>query len=356
MSLVGWLTNMKWDTYSKDFKHKATENFFTEAEINEYLDYGKKLFDKRLPIIYDQEHFSLLVGYKLSYILKVANSPQKFYRTFSIPKKSGGKRVISEPLPSLKEIQYWILIEILYKCRVSGYAKAYVPRKSILDNARFHVNKLSILKLDIDNFFPSLRWKKVYQLFRSLGYSKSVAMILSRVCCLNNSLPQGAPTSPALSNLLMASVDRRIIGFVKKYNIAYTRYADDLTFSGEFEPGMVIKFVKSVLSDVDLKLNENKTRYCLKNQRQEVTGITVNQKMQASKGVRKSLRQSVYYIKKFGLASHLEKTENQRVNSIRHLLGLANFILFVNPDDQETQEYKNYLKQFIEINTDLPGN
>jgi len=341
---------MKWTTYSKDFKRIANENFYAEDEITQYLDYAKILFDKKLPIIFDQAHFSLLVGYKLSYILRVTNSPQNFYRTFAIPKKAGGKRIISEPLPSLKEIQHWMLKEILYKCHVTGYAKAYLPNKSIVDNARFHVNKTGVLTIDIENFFPSLRLKKVYGFFNNLGYSKSVSMVLSRLCCLNDSLPQGAPTSPALSNLLMAPIDKRIIGFVKKYNISYTRYADDLTFSGDFEPGMVIKFVKSVLSDYNLKLNENKTKYCLKNQRQEVTGITVNQKMQACKEVRKSLRQSVYYIKKYGLVSHLEKTKDQRANSIRHLLGLSNFILFVNPEDKEVVGYRNYLIQFLDIN------
>ncbi len=349
MSLVGYQFTMKWITYRQEFEKKATENSFTQDEIASYLEYGKILFDKKLPIIYDQRHLSLLVGYREEFIRKATNSPSKFYRTFKISKKSGGERFIAEPLPSLKEIQRWILDEILYKCLVSGYAKAYIPKRSIINNAQYHINKVGVLTLDIDNFFPSLRWKKVYNFFFNLGYSESVAMSLSRLCCLNDALPQGAPTSPALSNLLMRTFDKRIVGFVKKREINYTRYADDMAFSGDFEPGMVIKFVKSILSDMDLKINEKKTRFRHQNQRQEVTGITVNRKMQVSKEIRKNLRQSIYYIQKFGIGSHLEKTNDQRANSIRHLLGIANFVLFINPEDEEAQNYKKYLIECLII-------
>jgi RNA-directed DNA polymerase len=215
---------------------------------------------------------------------------------------------------------------------VSKYAKAYVREKSIKKNAWFHVNRKHILTIDIQEFFGSLKYQKVYIFFHHLGYSKSVSSMLSNLCTLYQSLPQGAPTSPALSNMLMINVDKRISGFVIRKKIRYTRYADDMTFSGDFKPGMVIKFVRQVLNDEGLKINDKKTRVRGKNQRQEVTGIVVNEKMQAPKNLRKRLRQAVYYIEKYGLPSHLEKTNNQRANHIRHLLGIANFILDINPN------------------------
>jgi RNA-directed DNA polymerase len=337
---------MNWIAYSTEFSKKAQANGYTQDDIDFYLSYGKNLFDKKLPIIYDQQHLSLLVGYQEEFLLKISNSSRKFYRTFKIPKKAGGKRIISEPLPSLKEIQRWILEEILNKCRVSSYAKAYKRHQSIKDNAKFHINQSAVLTLDIKDFFPSLKVADVFNIFHNLGYSSSVSMMLSHLCCLNDSLPQGAPTSPALSNIIMNKVDKRIAGFVRKHDLHYTRYADDMTFSGNFIPGTIINFVKLVLSDMNLTINEKKTRSRKPNQRQEITGITVNSKMQVSRELRRQLRQSIYFIKKYGFASHLEKTKNQKANSLKHLMGIANFILFVNPADAETANYKNYLSEY----------
>jgi RNA-directed DNA polymerase len=178
-----------------------------------------------------------------------------------------------------------------------------------------------------------------------LGYSVPVATMLSNLCCLSESLPQGAPTSPALSNLLMQQTDKRISGFIKKKKIRYTRYADDLTFSGDFEPGMIIKFVKSVMNDINLRLNEKKIRVRRPGQRQEVTGVIVNEKMQAPKELRRKLRQAVYYIEKYGLASHLDKTENLRANHVYHWLGIANFILFLNPKDEDALRCRELLRK-----------
>ena len=123
----------------------------------------------------------------------------------------------------------------------------------------------------------------MYAFFARLGYTIPVATMLENLCCLGGTLPQGAPTSPSLSNLLMRGVDKRIAGFIKQKGIFYTRYADDMTFSGDFEPGMVIKFVRSVLHDVGLQINEKKLRVRRPSQRQEVTGVVVNEKIQVVK-------------------------------------------------------------------------
>lgn len=339
---------MKWEKYNDLFTKKAITSGFTHDEICDFLNYAKILFDKKIPIIYDQRHLSLLVGYNEEYLYKVTNSQKSFYRTFKIQKRSGGVRKISEPLPSLKEIQRWILDEILSKCRVSAYAKAYRPNKSVKDNAIFHLNQSIILTLDIRDFFSSLKWKSVFKLFCDIGYSIPVSMMLSKICCLNDSLPQGAPTSPTISNILMNNVDKRISAFTKSKNIHYTRYADDMTFSGDFIPGMVIKFVSNVLKDHNLDINKKKIRVRKKNQRQEVTGIIVNnEEMRVIKEKRKKIRQSLYYIQKYGLSSHLQKIHNNRANYIRHLLGIINFMLFINPKDDEVKNYKRILMEFL---------
>jgi RNA-directed DNA polymerase len=338
---------MEWGSYQEKFRDKALNSGYTEEEIDKCLIYANKLYNNRIPIIFDQVHLSLLVGYSEGYLRRASNSPNSFYRCFKIAKKSGGEREIAEPLPSLKEIQYWILTEILYKCRVSRYAKAYIPKRSIKDNAKYHINQKIVLSIDIVDFFGSLSYTKVYQFFRNLGYARPVSTILSNLCCRKGSLPQGAPTSPALSNLLMDRVDKRIIGFTKKNKIRYTRYADDMTFSGNFDPGMVIKFVRSTLEDENLKVNEGKIRVRQQHQRQEVTGIVVNKKLQAPKELRNKLRQAVYYIEKYGLSSHLDRTKNLKANHILHLMGIANFIIFINQSDNEAIQYITILKKYL---------
>jgi RNA-directed DNA polymerase len=336
-----------WNSYRKRFKETALANGYTQEAISKYLKYAKHLHQQKLPIIYDQEHLSLLVGYKVQYLRNISNAQHFFYRAFQIPKKSGGKRTIEEPLPSLKEIQRWILDNILSKVTVSKYAKAFHKKRSIRSNAAYHQNKNCVLRIDVTDFFGSIKYEKVYKTFIALGYTEAVSTMLANLCTKDNKLPQGAPTSPALSNIIFLLADKRISAFAWKKGIHYTRYADDMTFSGDFEPGMVIKFVKSVLKDNDLQVNDKKTRVQKRHQRQIVTGITVNQKMKAPREMRRSLRQSVYYIEKYGLPSHLAKTENSRANHIRHLVGIANFILFIDPNDQEAKRYYELLLEYL---------
>ncbi|MDR3598569.1 retron St85 family RNA-directed DNA polymerase [Clostridium sp.] len=339
---------MKWETYKKNFSKLAKENNFTNDYINESLIYAKNLFDKNVPIIYDQIHLSRLLGFSEEYLYKVSNASAKFYRYFEIPKKNGKTRKIAEPLPNLKEIQRWILEEILYKFKVSDYSKAYVKERSIRDNARFHRGQKMVLSMDITDYFNNIKFEKVYGFFLEIGYKEDVSVMLANLCCLKRSLPQGASTSPALSNLITVKLDNRIAGFTKKNNIRYTRYADDMTFSGEFECGKIIRFVKRVLLDQGLSLNDNKTRVRYYYEKQEVTGIIVNEKLQAPISLRKKLRQDMYYIEKYGLNSHLAKIQNTKANYIKHLLGIANFILFINPKDKDTKEYIEKLHLLLE--------
>jgi RNA-directed DNA polymerase len=333
--------------YKIKFTKQARRSGYSENEICDFLEYAENLLSKGLPIIFDHNHFAGLVGYHPQYLYGASNSPKKYYRVFHIDKKNGEKRRISEPLPSLKEIQQWIMKAILYKCNFSDYAKAFIRKSSIRKNAKFHKKQNKVLSIDIRNFFESISSYKVYVFFNRLGYSTQVSGLITNLCCLDDSLPQGAPTSPALSNLIFLRADARIAGFTRKYGIRYTRYADDLSFSGEFNVGMVIKFVESVLEDEGLKINSKKTRLMHRHQRQEVTGVIVNNKMQAPREIRRKLRQEVYYIEKYGLPSHLDKTKNYRANYIKHLLGIANYITFINPKDTEAGEYINILHGYL---------
>lgn len=337
---------MDWVKYKKAFRQEARRNGRDEAYIERCLTYAKSLQDKSLPVIYDQEHLASLVGYAPVYLCGASNAQGHFYRKFKVPKRAGGFRKISEPLPSLKEIQRWILENILYRCNFHKFAKAFIPGRSIRENARFHRNQQMVLSLDIHDFFSSIPASRVYGFFWRLGYCKPVATMLTQLCTLDNRLPQGAPTSPALSNLIVLRLDRRVSGFALKQKIRYTRYADDLTFSGHFKAGSVIRFVEDVLKDEGLRLNTEKTRLMERHRRQEVTGIVVNRKMQAPRLLRRKLRQHVYYIEKYGVDSHMEWTENNRANYVRHLCGIASFVFFVNPQDRDAKHAIQVLDKF----------
>ena len=160
--------------YIKNFNNAAILQGLEEEQIKQMTGYALRLLESNLPVIFDQEHFSLLVGYDYQYILALSNSIENHYKHFEIPKKNGGNRSIEEPYPSLKEIQTWILRNILTpasKSFVSPVAKAFMPGKSLRDNARFHKNKKRVIALDIHDFFGSIHYGAVFGVFEKMGYS-----------------------------------------------------------------------------------------------------------------------------------------------------------------------------------------
>lgn len=348
--LIQELTHMEFTEYSILFKIEAQKKNFTSLEIEKCLEYAKGLYAKSLPVIYDTQHLSLLVGYNKKYIKRAVQYTSYFYRYFKIEKKNGSKRQIAEPLPSLKEIQHWILHKILYKIEVHKYSKAYIKGKSIKDNVKFHKGKKIVLTLDICDFFKSLTIDKTSQCFKKMGYSSILADLLAKLCCLDGSLPQGAPTSPYISNIIMYDFDLKLQNFCNINKIMYTRYADDITFSGDIDTNELINFVKNELCHLDLKLNENKTRIMYQNERQIVTGLVVNNKVQVSHTERNKLRMIVHCIKKFGLENHLQRINCQKENYIKHLLGKINYILYINPNDKEFFEYKECILKLLKYN------
>lgn len=338
---------MKWAIIEKNIKKECKTQHKSSEYIQKYLAYSKNLFDNNLPIISSPEHFSLLVGLEHQYVCNMAYASERFYRHFSIPKSNGKTRDIDEPMPDLKFVQSWILHNILEKCPVSPYAKAYLKGRTLKHNARFHRAQKILVTMDLKDFFPSVSIKDVTNIFENMGYLHDIACFLAYLCCLNNVLPQGAPTSPYLSNLRMVSLDDKISKYTSSKNIRYTRYADDLTFSGDFNPHHLINDISKIVFNEGFSINSEKTRVARNNARQEVTGIVVNSHMQLSKEKRKQIRQQVYYIKKFGLESHLEHVGETRANFLNHLLGQINFALFVNPKDEEMKGYFELVKAIM---------
>ncbi len=335
---------MEWIEYRSKFIENAQKSNKSRKYCEYWLEYAENLWKQEFPVVFSQKHLCALLGYDPVYVYAVSNAPSNFYHCYHIPKKNGGLREISEPLPNLKEIQRWILENVLYCFEVSPYAKAYIRGKSIKDNVRFHRRQKKVLSLDIKDFYNHLTDWMVYQIFIEAGYNEAVSMMLTNLCCLEGSLPQGAPTSAALSNILLKNFDYKVGAFCKKSKIRFTRYADDMTFSGDFDEKEVIAFVKKSLEKLRLSVNGEKTRVRKQGQQQEVTGIVVNDKPQLAKSIRKNIRKDLYYINKYGLQSHLQYIKEERSKYLEHLYGLINYALFINPNDKELKNYKANIK------------
>lgn len=338
---------MMWDEYKNNFLEKAKLAGKNKAYCDNWLDYAKKLHDQNIPIIYSPEHFSKLVGYSLFYIYSASNAQEFFYRRYKIPKKNGGKRIISEPLPGLKNIQRWILKEILNNLSFSAYAKAYISGKSVKDNARFHQNCKVVMTLDINDYFGNIHFNKVLELFLSLGYKENVSVLLANLCTFRKALPQGAPTSPAISNLCSLELDNMISVFTKERGVRYTRYADDMTFSGDFNAKWLYKKIKEIVIKNGFCLNYKKTRFLYCWQRQLVTGLVVNKKMNVRKDIRKKLRQEVYYIKKHGIDNHMAYIGEKKSNYLEHLIGIAGYATFISPKNEEMRNIYTFLRSLL---------
>ncbi len=333
--------------YEKLFRSKASRLGFSEDEVVSCLEYAFPLIKQKLPVIYNTANLAALVGYRTTYLKRAAKYTAYYYRVFTIKKSNGKMRSLAEPLPSLKEIQTWILENILQEVKVSRYAKAYIKNKTLLENVKYHKNRELVLTLDIKDFFGSINVYQVEQIFLNLGYSSNISNLLSKICTNNEALPQGAPTSPYLSNIYLKNFDEIVAKFCIDNDIRYTRYADDMTFSGQMDSDQLTEFVKKELQELKLVLNASKTKLMAKEQRQIVTGVVVNKVIQIPKSDRNFIRNEVYYLLKFGLVEHLERTNNKRANYLAHLLGKINFALHINKDDKKMNAYKKDVLSFI---------
>jgi retron-type reverse transcriptase len=264
-----------------------------------------------------------LLGFKartLSYILFKLPDAQK-YNSFTIPKRSGGRRSISAPIPRLMILQKKISI-LLNDClaeiegKLSSPAHGFKPGRSIFTNAAHHRGRRYVLNLDLKDFFPSIHFGRIAGYFeksRDFGLDPKIARILANVLCHKSSLPQGAPSSPVVSNLLARMLDIHLAKLAKRNRLTYTRYADDLTFSTNLKsfPEAVAKRVAehvwqlgpeliSTIESCGFSINELKTRMLYKSSRQEVTGLVVNDKVSVPVEYRRWVRAAVARLVKTG--------------------------------------------------------
>ncbi|MFK8377052.1 reverse transcriptase domain-containing protein [Capnocytophaga canimorsus] len=280
----------------------------------------KKRFENILSIddlveVINYVHQELLAGDEISKddVLSNADLSNKRYHTFSIRKKTGGERIINAPESSLEKIQK-ALNTILNECvTVHPKAMGFTKGKSVVTNARLHLGKNYVYNIDLKDFFHSFKKWQVKRVFaRSpFQFSEEVANCLTNLCVYALAiddkkefvLPQGAPTSPILTNILCRKMDIALDKLAKKYKATYSRYADDISFSSNvsvFNNSVFLEELEAIISRNRLEINPKKTRLQKKNTRQEVTGITVNEKLNTTRKYVKQIRMWLYLIEKYG--------------------------------------------------------
>lgn len=335
---------------------QETEIYYLGEEVSAGLHFTENnhvlLQQKALPVFENENQLALAMGITVKELAFLAYSRKvsevTHYQKFYLQKKSGGKRLISAPMPRLKNCQHWILQNILYKIPLHADANGFVPGKSILTNAQPHVGKKVVINADVKDFFPSIHFKRVRALFKKIGYSDKIATLLALICTEaptehvqldgkkyfvqkgERVLPQGAPTSPAITNILCFRLDRRLTGVAKKFNCNYTRYADDITYSGPLENNTATKLIwhiRKILKEEGFTLHPDKVRIMQKSQRQEVTGIVVNQQLSISREKLRKFRALLHQLTNNGP----EKLVWNASSLPDGIEGFAAFVKMVNP-------------------------
>lgn len=306
----------------------------TEDVRETLLNYVANLLTHKACVILDSEHLAKLLYIENKSLFAIINNPAAFYRTFEIKKKSGGMREIRAPYPSLKTIQQWIYEYVLKNQYVHGCAHGFRTRRSIVTNVKTHVENKCLLKLDLKDFFPSIKKNRVVQVFKNIGYTKNVSWLLATICCLDEELPQGAPTSPALSNIVARHMDKRLYRLAKSFGYRYSRYADDISFSGDDIPVAFIKYAVDIIEDCGFEVNTKKVRLYQEKDNKILTGVVLkNGVMKLPREKRRDYEQEIYYALKYGVNTRIKGEYNNFSTYILSLLGKANFWLMLEQDN-----------------------
>ena len=254
------------------------------------------------------------------------------YTNFSIPKKNGGERVISAPVAGLKSILYSLntILQSIYE--PSKYVMGFVPGRSVVDNAKAHIGQNYVYNIDLKDFFPSIDKSRVWKrlTLSPFNFSSDLADVIAGLCTMrveeNDNvrfvLPQGAPTSPTLTNIICEKLDRQLGHLAKKHGLRYTRYADDITFSSMHyvyaADGDFINSLHQIIEQNRFTINDKKTRLQTTKDRQEVTGIVLSDKLNVAREYTRELRMLLHIWEKYGYVSARESYMRHRKTSPIH--------------------------------------
>lgn len=341
------------------------DDFITQAKllghssdfISNTVEYANKLRDSKLPVIFSLAHLSKIVDVPYHSIVEIIDRREDFYKFYQIKKRRGGHRPIIVPHSNIRILQDYILKNILDAVDVHESAKGFVKDKSILTNALPHKNQPAILNIDLLKFFDSINEKRIYGIFKSLGYAKNLAYDFAKITTVplpieylstfsdkeekaynrlvkwgEAVLPQGAPTSPSLSNLVMRRLDKRLFKLSLKLDCQYTRYADDITFSGKLDNLPKIHLLRKIIKEEGFNINWKKVGIFKAGRRQEVTGLTVANDVHVHRFFKRDVKKHIYCCLKFGVTNHLNFLNLSDINFYKEwLLGKILFIKSIEP-------------------------
>lgn len=348
------------------FRREGQSKGYDPAYLGALVVQGEKIVANRVPVIFSLAHLANLSRTLYSDLHGFVSRSDIFskdfpYKNFSIAKRTGGKRWISVPIPPLMAVQQWIAQNILNNAEPHTAAFAYVPKRRLLDHAQRHCGATWLVKVDVKDFFSNISERQVFQVFLKLGYPKLLSFEMARLCTrvtpkrqgakwvntfgehsipdydcnFVGSLPQGAPTSPALSNLVCIDLDMDLSDLAVSKSSTYSRYADDLCFSlttGSREDAFALKRdVSKILWKHGFSENSKKTRVVPPGARMVLTGLNVNAEVPTvPKEVRDLVRMHLHYSKKNGIPAHCKERGFRSVVGFKnHLLGLIGYIASV---------------------------
>jgi retron-type reverse transcriptase len=273
------------------------------------------------------------------------------YNVFRIPKKHGF-REIAEPLPELKQEQRNILKWLVSRgIQSSKFAHGFTNNRSIKTNAIWHIGRAVVVKMDIKDFFPSVKRRRIVAVLMEEGVDAETAEYIAERCTLDSRLPQGAPTSPFLANIVLKKMDFRLAGLVQKkcspFKGFYTRYADDLCFSSDYAKlNELIPAIANIISAEGFKINPSKTRVMRRNHRQIVTGVVVNEKPNIAREKRRNFRAELHNQKKKIIYGHVPKP-----GKLAQLQGMVGYFLEVSPyHGRKFRQDLREIKRLIALN------
>ncbi|MEE3368859.1 MAG: reverse transcriptase family protein [Planctomycetota bacterium] len=254
-------------------------------------------------------------------VLALADSAEHRYRVY--PLVSGSKRRwIEAPDRELKAAQRWLLDQWFYQLAPTDAAHGFVPGRSIVSNASQHVGCAWVVTADLRNFFPSIGTGRIAQVLSEFEQPSDVTAAVVGLVTRRRRLPQGAPTSPQLANLVARRLDLRLLGWARRRGWSYTRYADDLTFSGAGKPRPLLGAVERIVRDEGFTLAPGKTHVMPHHQRQVVTGMVVNERVALPKPHRRLLRAMLHRLETMGV----DKVDPRQLQVVQGHLALAHFV------------------------------
>lgn len=299
----------------------------------------------------------------------------KHYRSFVIPKRSGGQRTIYAPTRMLKSLLRCTNIFLQAICKPSKAAMGFCCGKSIVDNASIHCGKLYVFNSDLQNFFPSISKNRVRASLECVdGMEANIADALANLCCIHDSneardyLPQGSPSSPVITNIVCRQLDAKLILLSKRYRCRYTRYADDITFSGNrsiYSPtGIFMREFRRIIEGNGFTINEGKTRCQKRGSTQEVTGLIVGEKVNVTKKYIHDLRCILHIWEHYGISDASTKyflshsaehsSDLNRPSLIATVRGKLNYLRMVKGEDDST--YVKLANRFSTLLTLIKSN